>query len=171
MIIFFFIYSSLIHARCGDFARAEELLNTKKFVSSSNERRVMNEERRRLNRPTVPEEEIVMGDRNMARNYAMKFPAFRDLGFPEPGTPGWQPHIKRAVGGSKAGGLRDGLKINHHGRYAEIRLDWDPHKGMHYNIVIEDQSGVTHKLAVKFDCNNSPCSEAQYLRAVNDLTK
>ena len=80
-------------------------------------------------------------------------------------------HTKLAVGKSPAQGLRDGWKVNHNGRYAVVRLDYDPQKGMHYNIEIQDDKKRTHKLAVGFNCNNQPCTEADYLRTMQALNR
>lgn len=128
-----------------------------------------NQERRQRRLPPESEESLHHNDINQARNFAINFPAIRDLGFPEFNPRTWTPHIKIAVGNSRAAGLRDGWKINHNGKYAVIRLDYDPQKGMHYNIELEESPGVTHKLTVEFDCNNRPCTENNYLRAVRSL--
>ncbi len=130
-----------------------------------------NEERRRLGQDPEPEEAFKIGDIQQARNYAFNFPAIRDLGFPPPTANTWTPHVKRALGGSRAAGMRDGWKISHNGRYAVIRLDFDPQKGMHYNIELEDAQRRTHKLAVEFECGNRPCNERDYLRAMQTLNR
>lgn len=170
-LIFLFFLSSVVYANCRSFEAAEQLLDSRRFLENSRNHIARNEERRRQRLPPESEQTLQLGDMNQARNYALRFPAIRELGFPEVSQSTWTPHIKRAVGGSPAGGMRDGWKINHNGRYAVIRLDYDPTKGMHYNIELEDARGLTHKLAVEFNCNNRPCTQADYLRAMQTLNR
>ncbi len=170
-LIFILFISSFAHATCRSFQRAEELLNTERFVAASNSHILRNEERRRQRLPPEAEERLQLGDINQARSFAHNFPAIHDLGFPPLAANTWRPHIKRNVGGTSAGGLRDGWMINHNGRYAVVRLDFDPKKGMHYNIEIEDAQRRTHKLAVEFNCNNRPCTEADYLRTMQTINR
>ncbi len=170
-LIIYFLFTSYAFAICRGFQRAEELLDTRRFLSASNEHLLRNEERRRHRLPPESEEILQLNDINQARSFAHNFPAIRDLGFPPLSANTWTPHIKRAVGGSRAGGLKDGWKINHNGRYAVIRLDFDPQKGMHYNIELEDSARRTHKLAIEFNCNNRPCTEADYMRTMATLNR
>jgi hypothetical protein len=145
------------------------MLDSKSFIEVSKDHLHRNRERRLLGLPPEAEPSLSLADINQARSFTMNFPAIRDLGFPPISAAEWSPHLKRAVGGSKAGGLRDGWKINHHGRYAVVRLDFDPVKGMHYNIELQDQMKRTHKLSVQFNCNNRPCTESDYLKTMRDL--
>jgi hypothetical protein len=170
-LILFFSFITVAFADCRNFQRAEELLDTKKFVSASNDHIARNAERTGKGLPPEAELRLQVGDINQARSYTMNFPAIRDLGFPPLNANTWRPHVKRSVGGSQAGGMRDGWMINHNGQYGIVRLDYDPHKGMHYNIELEDARGKTHKLSVEFNCGNRPCTEADYLRTMHTLNR
>lgn len=170
-LIFFFLTISFAQATCRSFQRAEELLDTRKFLESSGDRMIRNEQLRRRGLPTEPEEMLPLGDINQARNYVQNFPAFRDLGFPPLSAETWRPHIKRNVGGTAAAGLRDGWRISMNGRAAVVRLDFDPRKGMHYNVEVEDALHRTHKLAVSFPCNGRPCTQADYERIMRSLNR
>lgn len=166
-----FLLPLSLWANCRNLAEAEALLNTRNFLQRSNEHIQRNAERRRQRLPPEAEERLQVSTIEQARNYALRFPAIRDLGFPPISANTWTPHIKRNVGGSAAGGLRDGWRISQNGRAAVVRLDWDPQKGMHYNIELEDAQRRTHKLSVEFNCNNRPCTERDYLNEMRRLNR
>lgn len=170
-LILFFLSISVAHSNCRNLQRAEELLDTRRFVSASSDHITRNADRARRGLPPEPELSFQVADISQARNYSMNFPAIRDLGFPPLNANTWRPHTKRAVGGSRAGGMRDGWQITHNGQFGRVRLDYDQAKGMHYNIELEDSRGRTHKLAIEFKCNNRPCSEADYLQAMRALNR
>jgi hypothetical protein len=170
-LILFLLLTNIAHSNCRSFQRAEELLDTRRFVSASGDHITRNAERARRGLPPEGEMRLQLGDISQARNYSMNFPAIRDLGFPPLNANTWRPHTKRAVGGSRAGGLRDGWEINHNGQFGRVRLDYDHGKGMHYNIELEDARGKTHKLSVEFKCNNRPCTEADYLRYMQAMNR
>ncbi len=167
----FILFSQYAYSDCRSFQRAEELLDTRRFVSASGDHIARNAGRRARGLPPESELRLQVGDISQARSYSMNFPAIRDLGFPPLNANTWRPHTKRAVGGSRAGGMRDGWEINHNGQFGRVRLDYDQNKGMHYNIELEDARGKTHKLSVEFKCNNRPCTEADYLKTMQALNR
>lgn len=145
---------------CRQFESVAEYLNTKKFIAASRDYR-------RLQR----EPELRLADVNQAKSITYRFPAFEELGFGKPGGEGWKPYHGR-LQKSALHGKQVGWEISNSKGHARLRIDWDPQKGAHYNIEITERSSgrpETHKLAVRFECGASPCTEQQVVRMVERM--
>lgn len=150
------VFSFNIQARtCATYDKLADFLNTKKFIKISKEQRVLKKEAL-----------LELGDINQARSIAYKFPAFKELGFGNPGGTGWTPYVGR-LEKSSSYGKKVGWNIKNDNGHARVRLDWDKEKGAHYNIEITQKvngKSETHKLAISFLCEGKPCSEKQYIK-------
>jgi len=182
LIAFFLLtfFSLSAHAiKCKTYERLADYLNTKKFLEISKEHSFQVKEYARklkdkkikdkssLVKPKEPE--LNLKDINEARSVAFNFPAIQELGFGKPGGSGWS-NTKGTLSKSVAYGKINGWATSNSKGAAKIRLDWDPHKGAHYNIEITQKNGGTHKLAITFLCAGKPCSEKQYQNALAKLT-
>jgi hypothetical protein len=140
--------------RCLDYENAARYMNTRSFLRESREHR-----RLHGREPDLP-----LGDINQARAYSMRFPAFDELGFGQPGTTGWKRYACR-MPKSVLNGKNCGFEISNERGHARVRLDYDPVKGAHYNIEITPRvngaSEQSAKLAVLFPCNGRKCSELE----------
>jgi hypothetical protein len=156
ILAFLFLASGNIWAKsCKNYETLAEYLNTQKFIKASREHRSLKRE-----------PHISLDDINQAKNLAFRFPAFKDLGFGQPGGMGWQRYEGRHPK-SVLNGKNVGWETRNEKGHARVRLDWDPEKGAHYNIeIMERKNGVTetHKLAVSFLCGNAKCTEQQLLK-------
>lgn len=144
-----------VFGRCLDYDKLADYLNTKKFVKVSREMRDLKKEAL-----------IDLHDINQAKTVAYRFPAFEELGFGKPGGEGWKPYSGR-LEKSALYGKKIGWEVKNDKGYARLRLDWDPQKGAHYNIEITEKKmgkSETHKLAVSFQCDNKPCTQAQVVK-------
>lgn len=111
-----------------------------------------------------------VADASQARALAMRFSAFKDMGFGLPGKT-WKPYVGRL---EKSGlyGKRVGWETSNAKGFARVRLDWDPVKGAHYNIEITEKvEGVskTHKLAISFECQQRVCTEQEVLKMAEGI--
>jgi hypothetical protein len=144
-----------VFGKCLDYDKLADYLNTKKFVKVSREMRDLKKEAH-----------IDLHDINQAKTVAYRFPAFEELGFGKPGGEGWKPYSGR-LEKSALYGKKIGWEVKNDKGYARLRLDWDPQKGAHYNIEITEKKmgkSETHKLAVSFQCDNKPCTQAQVVK-------
>lgn len=145
---------------CREFEKVADYLNTQKFIKASRDHRSLK-----------VEPHLNVEDLNQARTLAYRFPAFKDLGFGNPGGEGWkvyQGRMERSV----LNGKKVGWEIKNENGHARIRLDWDPQKGAHYNIEITEKNAgksETHKLAVNFLCQGRKCTEEDVKRMAEKL--
>lgn len=159
ILIIAFIFTSTAWALpCREFENVAEYLSTKKFIAATREHRHLKRE-----------PEIKVSDVNQAKSIAFRFPAFEELGFGKVAGEGWKPYMGR-LEKSSLNGKQVGWEISNDKGHARLRLDWDPDKGAHYNIEITrrkvGEASETHKLAIKFDCGPTPCSERQLSQMV-----
>jgi len=158
MLILLLAITDLAEARlCRGLERAAEFLSTNRFLQRSRT------ERREL--------DIPLADINQARSFAFRFPAFRDLGFGLPNAQSWRRYRGR-LESSDLHGRNVGWEISNAQGHARVRLDWDEVKGGHYNIEIQrlhNGRNETHRLAVQFQCNNSPCSRQDVTRLAESM--
>lgn len=149
------------HGRsCREFEKVANYLNTQKFIKASRDHRALK-----------VEPHLNVEDLNQARALAYRFPAFKDLGFGNPGGEGWKVYQGR-MEKSVLHGKKVGWEIKNQNGHARLRLDWDPQKGAHYNIEITEKKAgksETHKLAVNFLCQGQKCSEEEVKRMAEKL--
>lgn len=151
---------SALGRTCATYEKLADYLNTKKFIQISKEQRLLKKEAL-----------LELGDINQARSVAYKFPAFKELGFGNPGGTGWTSYKSR-LEKSAVHGKKVGWNIKNDKGNARIRLDWDKEKGAHYNIEITQKvngKSETHKLAISFMCEGKPCTEKQYIKFTDKI--
>lgn len=158
VIVLLFFFAGTAEAKlCRGLEKAMEFLNTNRFLQRSRT------ERREL--------DIPLADISQARSFAFRFPAFRDLGFDLPNAHTWRRYQGR-LEASDLHGKNVGWEISNAQGHARVRLDWDENKGGHYNIEIRrlhNGRNETHRLAVKFQCNNHPCSRHEVNRLAESM--
>jgi hypothetical protein len=165
--------------KCKDYDNVAKYLDSKQFVRASRDRMDLIElarhERERARKKGIAvdpkyrdidinkkELDLAVGDVNQAKVLAYRFPAFEDLGFGKPGNAGWT-RIEGKLERSGLHGKKVGWRIENEKGIAEVRIDWDPKIGAHYNL--EMSEGKTrHKLAIAFECGGKPCTEAQVIK-------
>ena len=160
LIIFVFLCEFAFGRSCKEFEKVADYLNTQKFIKASRDHRVLK-----------VEAQLNVDDLNQARTLAYRFPAFKDLGFGNPGGDGWKVYEGR-MERSVLNGKKVGWEIKNENGHARIRLDWDPQKGAHYNLEITEKKAgksETHKLAINFLCQGQKCSEDQVKKMAENL--
>jgi hypothetical protein len=157
-LIMLFFFAGTAEARlCRGLERAMEFLNTNRFLQRSRE----------VGRELM----LPLADISQARSFAFRFPAFRELGFGSPNANTWRRYQGR-LAASDLHGHNVGWEISNGQGHARVRLDWDEHKGGHYNIEIRrlhNGRNETHRLAVQFQCNNHPCSRQDINRLAQSM--